>query len=77
MTPSDRARWANEALQNKVITEAFDCLEANLIAEWKSSPPDKWKGREATYDKLQALMDLRSQLQNFIDTAALDSTATR
>lgn len=77
MTPRERARLADEALRNEVIQEAFEVIERNLHAEWSSSSPDKWKDRERTYDKLQALMDLKAQFQTFIDTAALDSTAKR
>jgi len=77
MYPSERARLADEALRNPVVTEAFEVIERNLVAEWKSSNPEKWKDRERTYERLQALIDLRAQLQTFIDTAALDSTANR
>lgn len=77
MTPSERSRLASEALDNPVLNEAFDVLELSIYAEWKSSSPDQWKGRERTYERLQALLDLKAQLQTFIDTAALDSTANR
>lgn len=77
MTPQEKSRWAMTALQNPILHEAFGVLEQNLNVAWKSSHPDHWKEREAIYAKLQALMDVKAQLQNFIDTAALDSTATR
>lgn len=75
MIPSERARLAEEILRNEVFDEAIKTLEGALIAEWKSSHPDKWKDREATFGKLQALMDIRQQLENFIHTAALETTA--
>ncbi len=75
MTPSERARLANEILNNEVFDEAFKAQERALIAEWKASHPDKWKDREATYMKLQALLDVKQQLDNFIATAALETTA--
>lgn len=77
MTPNEKSRLAREALDNPVIEEAFDAIEMSIYAEWKSSSPDQWKGRERTYERLQALLDLKAQLQTFIDTAALDTTANR
>jgi hypothetical protein len=75
MNTTERARLAEEALRNEIFDEAVMVLEQNLIAEWKVSPPDNWKSREATYNKLQALMDIKAQLQTFLDTAALETTA--
>ena len=75
MTPAERARLADEVLRNEVFTLAFSTLEQALIAEWKSSHPDHWKAREATYAKLQCLIDVRQQLETFIHTAALETTA--
>jgi hypothetical protein len=76
MHPKERARLAEEIFRNDVFHLAFDYLEQVLIAEWKSSSPEAWKARERTYDRLQALIDVKAQLENFIHTAALDSTAT-
>jgi hypothetical protein len=75
MTPTERARLAEEVLRNEVFNEAFEVLEQYLVAEWKVSPPENWKSRERTYEKLQALIDVKAQLQTFIDTAALETTA--
>ena len=75
MIPNERARLAKEVLDNPIFTEAIQHLEKGLIAEWKASHPDKWKDREATYQKLQCLMDLMQQLETYIATAALDTTA--
>lgn len=75
MNPNERARLAGEILRNEVFTEAFRTLEQALIGEWKASLPEKWKDREATYMKLQALMDIEAQLRNFVDTAAMETTA--
>ncbi len=75
MTPTERIFYAEEMLRNPLFDEVMKELESSLIAEWKVSPPDSWKSREATYQKLQALMDIRAQIQTFIDTAAMETTA--
>jgi hypothetical protein len=68
MTPNDKARLAEELFRNEVFHEAFNELESSLVAKWKATPPDSWKSREKLYDQLQALMDLRQQLETFIAT---------
>lgn len=75
MTPTERARLSGEVLNNPVFVLAFDTLEQALVAEWKASHPDHWKAREVTYAKLQCLIDVRQQLETFIHTAALETTA--
>ena len=75
MSPNEKARLAEEILRNEIFQEAISTLESGLVAEWKATTPDSWKSRERLYDRLQALMDLRQQLETFIATAALDTTA--
>ena len=75
MTPSERHNNARELLRNEVFNEACKVLEEGLIAAWKATPPDAWKQRESLYDKLQALQDVKQQLEVFIHTAAMETTA--
>jgi hypothetical protein len=75
VTPNERQNYAQEILRNPIFTEAMKEIETSLMSEWKATPPDAWKRREGLYERLQALMDFKAQLDNFIHTAALDSTA--
>lgn len=77
MTPHERQSNARLLLRNEIFTEACEVIERNLWDSWKATPPDAWKRREALYERLQALGDIRAQLQTFIDTAAMETTATR
>lgn len=75
MTPSEKASNARLILENQVLHEAFSDLKTRLHDSWEASHPDNWKAREAIFNQLQSLKDLRSQLESYIHTAALDSTA--
>lgn len=75
MTPSEKASNARQILDNQVLNEAFSDLTSRLHDAWETSHPDKWKDREAIFNQLQALKDLKAQLETYIHTAALDSTA--
>jgi hypothetical protein len=75
VTPSERSRLARDILDNEVFTEACGEIEKTLKDSWKATPPDAWKRREGLYERLQALEDIKAQLQTFIDTAALETTA--
>jgi hypothetical protein len=75
VTPSEKASNARQILENQVLQEAFIDLASRLHGSWEASHPDKWKDREAIFNQLQALKDLKAQLESYIHTAALDSTA--
>jgi hypothetical protein len=75
VTPAERFNNARDLLRNDVFKEACEVLERNLMDSWKATPPDAWKQRESLYERLQALRDIRVQLENFIHTAAMETTA--
>lgn len=75
MSPKERARLADAVLQNDVFKEALSELETELVTSWKATPRDDWRLREGLYGQLQALKDLKTKLENYIATAALDTTA--
>lgn len=75
MTPFERAAQARIVLDNPILDEAFDELKACLISSWETSHPDNWKKREAIFNQLQSLKDFKAQLETFIHTAAMETTA--
>lgn len=75
MTPSERANQAQLILDNETFHEAFQAVERGLVDLWKASAPDAWKQRERVYDQLKALQDVKQQLETYIHTAALETTA--
>lgn len=75
MTPNERATQARLILDNDVLKEAVNEIRSRLIASWEATHPDQWKARESLFAQLTALKDLMAQLETFIHTAALDSTA--
>jgi hypothetical protein len=75
VTPNERQHNAREVLRNQVFNEAFEDLEKDLLASWKATHPDDWKGREKMHAQFTALQDVRQKLETFIHTAALETTA--
>jgi hypothetical protein len=75
VTPIERATNAQLILDNEVLAEAFALLEERIVSNWKSSSPDQWKSRERMFEQLTALQDVKQQLETFIHTAAMETTA--
>lgn len=77
MNQKDRGLFAKQALDNPVLDEAFADIKARIFSLWEISHSDKWKDREVLYCQLQALNDFRGQLENYLHTAALETTAEK
>jgi len=77
MTPNERAAQAKIVLESEIFSEVFKVLDDRMTSLWKSSHPDQWKYRERVFDQLQALQDVKRQLEDFIHTAAMETTANR
>ena len=58
--------FAAEILRNEAWPHVYSVLETRLVEQWKNSPVDNWKLRERIYDQLQALRDVRQQLESII-----------
>lgn len=71
MTPKERADRAREIFESEVWADAYADLQGSLHSAWEASPPDDWKGRERIYDRLQALKDLKAQLESYQHFGAL------
>lgn len=73
MTERSSNAWL--ILENDVFKEAFKSIEDRLTTSWKASHPDQWKERERIFAQLTALQDVKQQLDDFINEAALETTA--
>ena len=68
MDKHKNALLAAQILENEAWDEAYTQLESALVDNWKASEPDAWKVRESIYERLQALKDVRAQLETFLAT---------
>jgi len=62
---------AGQILENEVWQSAFTELERALMTEWATTTPPAAQLREKLYDRLQALKDVKGQLETFFATGAL------
>ena len=62
---------AGQILENEVWQSAFVELERALMTEWATTTPPAAQLREKLYDRLQALKDVKGQLETFFATGAL------
>jgi hypothetical protein len=67
----DRAARAQELLAAPAFTEVLGSLEVRLKDDWASTPIHATELRERIYLQLNALYDLRAQVQLLVDEAQL------
>jgi hypothetical protein len=63
---ANRGAKAAALLQNELLNEAYEEIEAALIQKWKSSEPDDTDGRELTWHMLRANTRHKQLLQSHI-----------
>ena len=63
MTPKELAERASELLDSEIWALAYDAWRSSLHEQWESC--SDWRERERIYDRLQALKDLKAQLESF------------
>lgn len=66
MNHSDLGNYAYDLLNNPAWEHAYSVLEGRLTSQWKNSAVDDWKSRERVFAQLQALMDVKQQLETFL-----------
>lgn len=64
------ASLAKQILENEAWGKAFSELEKGLMAEWATTTPPAAQVREKLYERLQALRDVKGQLERFLATGA-------
>lgn len=66
-----RGNRASALLQDELLNEAFDRLEAEYFKGWKDSKPDDEKGRERAFVAISLLNGLRGHLRRVMETGHL------
>ena len=72
MSPSERARLANEILNNEVFIDAFRELENDLTVRWKCAGTGEFETREACWFQIEALQNVWRKLENYIATGQFE-----
>ncbi|HEY2110216.1 MAG TPA: hypothetical protein VGH25_00665 [Dongiaceae bacterium] len=68
---ANRGQRAQAILEDEIVSEALDAIEAELRADWEGSRPDDTAGREVAYRMLRAAKAFRERLRKVIDDGAV------
>lgn len=71
MSAQHLSSLAKQILENEAWQKAFVECERGLMTAWATSAAPDWKLREQLYERLQALKDVKGQLETFLATGAL------
>jgi hypothetical protein len=66
-----RGARAKAILEDEIVTEALEAIEAELRADWEGSAPDDTAGREVAYRMLRAAKAFRERLRKVIDDGSV------
>ena len=66
-----RARRTQEILEDPVMLEALQAVDATYWTEWRSSPVRDQDAREKIYQRLKALDDVLGHLKTFLEDGKL------
>ena len=67
----DRAVNAERILNEPLIIEAFDYLDAEFMRAWKQSSVEDTQARERIYNLCQALEAVKGHLKSVIETGKM------
>lgn len=62
----DRGAKAAALLENPLLTEAFDELEAAYVAAWKDSPAGDRDARERAWTAVRIIIGVRAHLEKVV-----------
>lgn len=68
---AERGMRAKALMDNELLKEAFDSLEALYIEKWRSSAPAATDQRERAWMALAALDSVRNDLRRVIDNGKI------
>lgn len=71
--PERRAQRAQALLNDDVLKEAFDLIEADCISQWKACSTLAHRKREKLWFELKALESLKSKLQNAVSDGRISA----
>ena len=64
----ERARKANNLLQNELFIEAFDVLKEDLMNRWSNSGSAESESRESIWLAMRLLDRLHSHINSIVET---------
>jgi len=72
MSDEERARHANDLLQNELYKEAFEALEKDLMGRWVHSGSTESEARESIWLAMRLLDRIQIHLHSIIETGKMD-----
>ena len=67
----ERARLAQEVINNPALSAALDAIEAEVIEQWEKCPARDQEGKEALWQLFKTSKKFRSILTGYINTGKL------
>ena len=68
---ASRGIRAKALLEDEIVIDALDAIEAEMRADWEGSRPDETAAREDAYRMLRAAKAFRERLRKVIDDGAV------
>lgn len=66
-----RAEAARAYIEDPILVGAFEALEARFLMAWRATQPTDTAGREQLWHHIQALAEVRQELQHVLDDGLL------
>ena len=70
----ERARHANNLLQNELFIEAFDVLKEDLMNRWSSSGSVESESRESIWLAMRLLDRIEGHIKSIVETGHMNET---
>ena len=67
----ERARHANNLLQDELFIEAFDVLKKDLIGRWESSGSTEVEARESIWLAMRLLDRVHAHISSIVETGRM------
>jgi len=68
----ERARHANNLLQNELFIEAFDVLKEDLMSRWGQSGSAEVEARESIWLAMRLLDKIHAHIKSIIETGDMN-----
>ena len=71
LTDEQRARHANNLLQDELFIEAFDVLKKDLMDRWESSGSTEVEARESIWLAMRLLDRIHAHISSIVETGRM------
>jgi hypothetical protein len=71
----DAAERARVILEDPLLSSAFDVLDARFLLAWRNSPADQPELRERLWHHVQALAEVRAEMETVLSDGLLAKAA--